>query len=268
MELSVIIGCEGILGQQIVNAKLMKPEVIVVGYDKSSTSNIHHARFNYVGGNVESRSDLLRLKSEIDKIQSEFELGKSLSSIINAFAAKDFKYNPEILPPELPESDWMLWGWQNYPDQDFINQFNTNVIGLHRVLTTLYGCYKDSPSCSIVTFSSQFAKRNLDQELFKQLGHFIFKPPAYSASKAALENYTEYLSQVFKGSGIRINSIAPGVVDTGQSDEFKEKYSKTTNSGRLMSSDEIVGAIEFLTSESSAYMNGSCITIDGGWSAR
>ena len=104
--------------------------------------------------------------------------------------------------------------------------------------------------------------------IFKNLGHFIFKPPAYSASKAALENYTEYLSQLFKGSGIRVNSIAPGVVFSGQSEAFRAKYSVSTNTGRMMDPKEIVGAIDFLTSENSSYMNGSCLTIDGGWSSR
>jgi NAD(P)-dependent dehydrogenase (short-subunit alcohol dehydrogenase family) len=108
----------------------------------------------------------------------------------------------------------------------------------------------------------------LNQSIFKKLDHYVFKPPAYSASKAALENYTEYLSQVFQGSGVRINTIAPGVIDSGQSDEFKGEYSRTTNKGRLMNPSEILGAIEFLTSENSEYMTGSCLTIDGGWSAK
>ena len=268
MILCVVIGCEGLLGKHIVDSKLANPEVIVVGFDKSIDSKQYHARFHYMSGDVDNRSDLMHLKAKIIKIQSEYGLGNSLDCIINSFAAKDFKYNTDVLPKSLPESEWMLWGWQNYPDQNFLDQYDTNVIGVHKVLTTLYDCYKDSPSCSIVNFSSQYAKRNLNQEIFKKLDKFTFKPPAYSASKAALENYTEYLSQVFRGTGIRINTIAPGVVDSGQNEQFKERYSRTTNTGRLMNAKEVIGAIEFLTSENSSYMSGSCITLDGGWSVR
>lgn len=268
MKISVIIGCEGTLGQQIVTAKLLDPEVFIVGYDRATTSSFNDIRFHYVSGDVTSRSDLFSLRSEIQKIQSEQEIGNSLSSIINSFAAKDFKYESETLPRNFNGLNEMLWGWENYPDEDFLNQYHTNVVGVHKVLTSLYECYKDSTSCSIVNFSSQYAKRNLNQEVFKDLDHYVFKPPAYSASKAALENYTEYLSQVFQGTGIRINSIAPGVIDTGQSEEFKEAYSKQTLNGRLMQPFEIIGAIEFLTSDNSVYMTGSCLTIDGGWSVK
>jgi NAD(P)-dependent dehydrogenase (short-subunit alcohol dehydrogenase family) len=268
MKVCVIIGCEGTLGQQIVSAKLLNPEVLVVGYDRSDSSNFNHSRFKYVSGDVSNRSDLFKLKTEIKKIQTEQNLGNSLDCIINSFAAMDHKYLSEDIPVDADNLNWMLWGWQNFPDEDFLEQYNTNVVGVHKVLTTLYECYKDSHSCSIINFSSQYAKRNLNQEIFKNLGHFVFKPPAYSASKAALENYTEYLSQVFQGSGVRINSIAPGVIDSGQSDRFKEEYAKTTFKGRLMNPSEIIGAIEFLTSEQSAYMTGSCLTIDGGWSVK
>lgn len=268
MILCVVIGCEGLLGNQIVESKLENSETIVVGYDRSIDSKRYHARFHYMSGDVDNRSELLHLKARITKIQSEYGLGNSLNCIINSFAATDFKYDLDLLPKNLPESDWMLWGWKNYPDEDFLDQYNTNVVGVHKVLTTLFDCYKDSPSCSIVNFSSQYAKRNLNQDIFKKSAKFTFKPPAYSASKAALENYTEYLSQVFQGTGIRINTIAPGVVDSGQNDGFKDRYSRTTNAGRLMNAKEIIGAIEFLTSENSSYMSGSCLTLDGGWSVR
>jgi len=268
MKINVIVGCEGMLGKQIVAAKLSNTENVVIGYDMISVSNFTHDRFHFVSGSVENRSEIAGLRDKIKEVQLRYGSGSTLDCIINSFAASEYKYEKSEIPEEIPETDWMLWGWQNYPDQDFIKQYDINVVGIHRVLTTLYDSYKDSQSCSIVNFSSQFAKRNLDQVIFRNLGHYIFKPPAYSASKAALENYTQYLSQLFKGTGIRVNSIAPGIVFSGQSEAFTEKYSLTTNSGRLMNPKEIVGAIDFLTSEDSSYMNGACLTIDGGWSVR
>jgi NAD(P)-dependent dehydrogenase (short-subunit alcohol dehydrogenase family) len=268
MKINVIVGCEGILGRQIVESKLSKSDNIVIGYDSLSSSTSHHDRFQFVSGNVESRADIMVLKDRIKKIQVEHNVEGKIDCIINSFAATDYKYMQKDVPIGLSDEDWMIWGWQNYPDGDFLKQYEVNVLGIHRILTVLYDCYRHSQDCSIVNFSSQFAKRNLDQELFMNLDSFTFKPPAYSASKAAIENYTEYLSQVFKKSGIRVNTIAPGVVDTGQSDVFKEKYSKETNTGRMMDAREIIGAIEFLTSELSSYMNGACLTLDGGWSTR
>lgn len=268
MNVCLIIGSEGTLGKQIVLDKLKFANVIVIGYDVVENSYLKHDRYYFVSGSVQSRNEIFRLRTVIEDIQNKNNIDKEIDSIINVFAANDFKYDTASLPTHLTPDEWMLWGWQNYPDEDFLNQYDVNVIGIHRILTSLYETYKNSKSCSIVNFSSQYAKRNIDQNLFKNLGHFIFKPPAYSASKAAIENYTGYLSQVFKNTGIRANVIAPGVVNTGQSKEFKEKYSRLTNAGRLMQPEEILGAVDFLTSERSTYMNGSCLTLDGGWSTR
>jgi NAD(P)-dependent dehydrogenase (short-subunit alcohol dehydrogenase family) len=268
MELSVVVGCEGLLGKQIVAAKLSKPENIVIGYDSKKASNLTHDRFHFVSGSVESRDDIAVLRLKIKELQSRYSFGNSLNSIINAFAAKEYRYEMTKLPNAIPESGWMLWGWQNYPDSDFLRQYDVNLVGIHRILTTLYDCYQNSKSCSIINFSSTFARRNLDQQIFTSLDNFTYKAPGYGASKAAIENYTEYLSQVFKNSGIRVNAIAPGIVDTGQAMAFKEKYSNETNTGRLMDASEIVGAIEFLSSKDSSYMNGTCLTLDGGWSTR
>lgn len=268
MKINVIVGCEGTLGRQIVDSKLSELDNIVIGYDSLRSSGVNHDRFHFVCGDVESRVDIEVLKNTIKETQAKHKLEGSLACLINSFAATDYKYKEQDVPVELDEQDWMLWGWQNYPDDDFLKQYEVNVLGIHRVLTVLYDCYEKSQNCSIVNFSSQYAKRNLNQELFINFGKFTFKPPAYSASKAAIENYTEYLSQLFKNTGIRVNAIAPGVVDTGQSDAFKERYSKETNTGRLMEANEIIGAIEFLTSEHSTYMNGACLTLDGGWSTK
>jgi NAD(P)-dependent dehydrogenase (short-subunit alcohol dehydrogenase family) len=268
VKINVIVGCEGLLGKQIASAKLSDDENVVIGYDILDFSNLAHDRFHYVSGSVQSRNEIVALRDKIKQVQNVYGIGNSLDSVINSFAATDYKYKEDVIPEKIAETEWMLWGWQNYPDDDFLKQYDVNVIGVHRILTTLYDCYKDSQNCSIVNFSSQFAKRNLDQEIFMNLGNFTYKPPAYSASKAAIENYTAYLSQLFKNSGIRVNAIAPGVIDSGQKIAFKEKYSNKTNTGRLMDANEIVGAIEFLTSGSSTYMNGACLNLDGGWNTR
>lgn len=262
------MGSEGSLGRELVNSLLLDPSFIVVGFDLGTNSSIVNKNYMYLPGSVNSKSDIASLRKLIEQIQIDHHQIGSMSSIVNCFAHDEYKFKVSEIPDNLPESEWATWGWRHYPHSDFVAQYETNVVGIHQILTGLYEAYADSEECSIVNFSSQYAKRTPNQELFKGFGKFIFKPPGYSASKAAIENYTEYLAKVFQGKGIRVNCIALGSVDLGQSDEFKNKYSKSTLSGRMMSKKEAVNCLQFLISSASAYMNGACLTADGGWSIK
>jgi len=268
VDIDIIVGSEGSLGKEIVAALLLNPETIVIGFDLHPTAKIINNNYYYLSGSVNSELDVEQLRRLIARVQLDSGELKNLRSIVNCFAMQDFKFSVEELPKNFPESEWVLWGWRNYPASNFVDQFETNVTGIHRILTQLYECYSESDNCSIINFCSQYAHKVPNQDLFKNLGKFIFKPPGYSVSKAAIENYTKYLATVFQGKGIRVNSIAPGSVDLGQSEEFRQKYSKSTISGRMMHSDEVVKCVEFLISPSSSYMNGSCLVADGGWSIK
>ena len=98
----------------------------------------------------------------------------------------------------------------------------------------------------------------------------------YSASKAALRSVSRTLAAELKDQGIRVNTIAPGPVETpiysklGMSDaELNEMASGVVANvpiGRFGKPEEIAGAAVFLASDASSFMLGEEITIDGGWS--
>ncbi len=98
----------------------------------------------------------------------------------------------------------------------------------------------------------------------------------YAASKAALRSIVRTLAAEFKDDGIRVNSIAPGPVETpiysklGMSeDELNGMASGILAQvplGRFGKAEEIAGAAVFLASDASSFMLGEEITIDGGWS--
>ncbi|MDJ0921151.1 MAG: SDR family oxidoreductase [Henriciella sp.] len=98
----------------------------------------------------------------------------------------------------------------------------------------------------------------------------------YSASKAALRSVARTLAAELKDAGIRVNTIAPGPVETpiysklGMSEaELNEMASGVVANvplGRFGKPEEIAGAAVFLASDASSFMLGEEITIDGGWS--
>lgn len=93
----------------------------------------------------------------------------------------------------------------------------------------------------------------------------------YSASKAGLLHLTRTMAVEWARYGVRVNSIAPGYYSTDMADEFLESAAgknmlKRIPQRRLGNVDDLSGVILLLASDASAYMTGSCVTVDGGLS--
>jgi len=91
----------------------------------------------------------------------------------------------------------------------------------------------------------------------------------YSAAKAALEGMTKALAKELGPSGVRVNAIAPGVIDTamnqGLSREIMCGLAEETALGRLGSPADIAGLAVFLSGKQAAYITGQVIGVDGGF---
>lgn len=91
---------------------------------------------------------------------------------------------------------------------------------------------------------------------------------AYSSSKAALIGATRTMSRELAKHGIRVNAIAPGVIDTDMNSLVPEnvisRHIKDMSIRRMGSSNEVANAILFLASDLSSYMTGQIIRVDGG----
>ena len=90
------------------------------------------------------------------------------------------------------------------------------------------------------------------------------KPVTYSVIKSGLIGLTRYLATYWPEKGIRSNALSPGGVYNNQDKEFVQNLSKLIPMGRMAKVDEYKGAIQFLCSDASSYMNGQNIVIDGG----
>ncbi|MDO5022909.1 MAG: SDR family oxidoreductase [Eubacteriales bacterium] len=107
----------------------------------------------------------------------------------------------------------------------------------------------------------------------------LTKVVAYSAAKAAVSNFTQWLATYFAKSGLRVNAIAPGFFVTAQNQSllFNEDNSPTARTGKILAAtpmgrfgepEELIGALLYLVSDkASGFVTGVCIPVDGGYTA-
>lgn len=97
--------------------------------------------------------------------------------------------------------------------------------------------------------------------------------PAYSASKAGVINLVQVAAQQLSGTGVRVNAICPGLIETGMTQPVfdharekgvEEKIGRLNPLRRAGQPEEIAFAALFLASDESSYVNGQALAVDGG----
>ena len=88
---------------------------------------------------------------------------------------------------------------------------------------------------------------------------------AYSASKAAVVQFSHQMAKNYAQEGIRVNCIAPGIVDTLiLGDRDRSEYAKRVPLGRLAEPEDVAKVVAFLASDDASYLTGVVLPIDGG----
>jgi 3-oxoacyl-[acyl-carrier protein] reductase len=93
--------------------------------------------------------------------------------------------------------------------------------------------------------------------------------PAYAATKGAIETMVKHFASLLGDRGIRVNAVAPGVVETDMSNFTKTDAGRDLALGmqafkRLAQPDDIGGVVAFLASDDARWITGDTIHVDGG----
>lgn len=93
--------------------------------------------------------------------------------------------------------------------------------------------------------------------------------PDYFFNKGGMANLTRFLASYYGPRGIRVNCLHPGgLANEAQPEAFVKNYSERTCLGRLANETDLSGAVVFFASDASAYITGSNLPVDGGYTAK
>ncbi len=148
-----------------------------------------------------------------------------------------------------------------YSDEEFDRVVDLNLKGTMHVLQSAGRLMAAAGAGSIIVFSSI-------RSLVVEPGQSV-----YAATKAGLVQMVRALAAELGPSGVRVNAVAPGVVETPltapikMNQEWYDAYATKNVLGRWASPEEMIGPTVFLASAASSYVTGSVLLVDGGWTA-
>ena len=146
---------------------------------------------------------------------------------------------------------------QDFKYQDYRDVMDTNFGGLFNLASAVIPHMVRQGKGVILATSSMWGQTGASCEAL------------YSASKGAVDSYIKDLAKELGPSGIRVNAVSPGAIDTdmmsGYDDETKKVICDDTPLGKLGSPDEIAEVMFFLQSDKASFITGQIIGANGGY---
>jgi len=241
-KVAIITGASKGIGAGIAKAYGIEGASVVVNYssDKEGAERVVN-EINTNGGKAIAVQGNVSLAADVKKLFSETS---------NAFGQVDILVNNAGVFKFEP--------LEAITEEEFHRQFNINVLGT--ILTTQQAVHDFGDNGGSIINISSVVSNN---------------PPAYSlvysATKGAVDTFAIALSKELAGKKIRINTIAPGGVETEGTHtagiiggDFEKQIIADTPLGRIGQPSDIAKVAVFLASDEAAWVNGEKITVSGG----
>ncbi len=149
--------------------------------------------------------------------------------------------------------------------EEFKMVTNVNLLGTFLMSQGAINVMKGQNHGKIINIASIYGVKSSDYRIYGSSGRN--NSEVYSVTKAGVIQLTKYMAAHFGQYNIQTNSISPGGIYNGQSDDFVSNYINKTPLGRMADTKDISQILEFLCSEKSNYLNGQNIVADGGFLA-
>jgi NAD(P)-dependent dehydrogenase (short-subunit alcohol dehydrogenase family) len=250
----VLTGAAGYLGSKYAEGlSKFGANVILVDVDQNKSEKMKKA--------LEKKYNTNPLAVKVD-VSNKKSVKKMIKKICRNYDKIDVLINNAFYQESKKEK---TSNFENFSLDAWNKSIKVNLTGTLICCQEVGKIMKKQKNGNIINISSVYGLKGADQRIYENSG--LNSTIAYAATKSAILNMTRYLASYWHEYGIRVNSLSLGGVERGQDKKFIKKYSEKTIIGRMAKQDEYVGAIIFLSSNSSSYMTGSNLVIDGGWTS-
>ena len=259
-KVAVVTGGAGLLGQVFCQALVTAgANVAIIDLDKRATDK--------TAATIKKAETQKVIAVECD-ITSQESVSAMVKTVVTQLGGIDILLNNAA--SKGSNLDQFFAPFENYSLQAWREVMAVNIDGLFLVAQSVGSQMKKQGGGSIIQVSSIYGVVAPDQRIYQGSeynGRPINTPAVYSVSKAAVLGLTSYLSTYWADSKIRVNTLTPGGIESGQNSEFNQKYSNRVPLGRMGEASELTGALIYLASDASSYVTGQNIIVDGGLSA-
>jgi len=258
---AIITGGGGMLGyQHAATISTFGGHPVLLDIDEDALSN------NAPRLKEEFGDEVLALRTDITDLDSVL---RSKERVLSLYGRVDILINNAARNPKVEENSQTNFSrLENFPWDRWQLDIDVCLGGAFNC-SKVYGAHMASVGRGvIVNIASDLGVIAPDQRLYRVPGlpdHLQpAKPVTYSVVKHGLIGLTKYLATYWCDRGVRCNALSPGGVFAGQDDVFVSKLVNLIPMGRMAEPDEYRGAIAFLCSDASSYLNGANLVVDGG----
>lgn len=179
--------------------------------------------------------------------------------------------NPNVVLNNAAITGELLMGaGKSFPDfantsvEDWEKTMRVNLTGAFMIARQMDRDVVGKYPAQLINVASMYALHGPHHPIYDGMPFQSFS--AYSATKAGIHGLTLWLAGYWAKRDCTVNTIAPGAVFNGHSDEFQKRVGELIMNGRMADPQEIANVMMFLCSENARYMTGQIVNVDGGFS--
>ncbi len=245
---AVVTGPAGKYGRQIAEALAEAGANTILASRNLDAISKQAEEFRQKGWNAVSH--------QLDQADAE-SVQQLLDFVLKEYGKVDILVNNAVT---RPMGDWSA------PAENFAESMKVNADGLFLMVRTFGESMAEKGGGSIINIGSIQGMVGPDYTLYEGLDWGM--PPDYFFHKGGMLQLTRFAAAKLGPRGVRVNTVSPGGMYTGQDEVFVKRYSARTFLGRMANDTDLKGIIVFLACDSSAYITGANIPVDGGYTAK